>query len=245
LGAIAGYDRSDPTCVDRPTEDWLGALTGDISGLRIGVDRVHHLPEGADPAVEANLDAALAVLEELGAQVVEVELPHYDLGVAANSVTMAAEALAYHRGDLQTRWEDYTRGFRLIASGGALASAADYVQAQRVRRVVQAEVAALLGRVDALVMPTASAGSPRYDDVLGHEDRISMMFGTVFTPYWDSMGNPVLAVPIGFSSDGLPLSLQIAGRPFDEATILQVGDAFQQATDWHLRVPELAALVTA
>lgn len=242
LGVIAGYDPTDPTCVDRPVEDWSAALTGDLTGLRLGVDRVHHLPEGVDPAVAANLDAAVAVLEARGAKVFEVELPHYEEGVAANSITMAAEALAYHQPDLQTRWGDYTRGFRLVAAGGALASAADYVQAQRVRRVVQGELAALLSQVDALVMPTASVGSPPYEELLGHEDRISMLFGKVFTPYWDSMGNPVLAVPDGFNAQGLPLSLQIAGRPFDEATILRIGDAFQQATDWHLRVPELAGV---
>jgi aspartyl-tRNA(Asn)/glutamyl-tRNA(Gln) amidotransferase subunit A len=239
LKAIAGHDPSDITSADRPTEDWLGCLTGDISGLRIGVDRVHHVGEQADPAVAASLDAALTVMEGLGARVEEVELPYYELGLAVCSITLAGEVLAYHRPDLQTRWGDYTPGLRLIAASGALASAADYVQAQRVRRVIQRELAALLSRVDVLIMPTAAVGAPRYDDLLGTTDAFTMMFSQVFTPYWDPMGNPVLAVPAGFTSGGLPLSLQIAGRPFDEATILRVADAFQQTTDWHVQVPGL------
>lgn len=242
LTAIAGYDPTDPTCVDRPVPDYVGALSGTLEGMRIGVDRVHHLPPGADPALAENFEAALAVLEELGATVVEITLPLYQEGVAANMVSMGAEALAYHMPDMQRRWEDYTPGFRLIAARGALASAADYVQAQRVRRVIQSELAALLGGLDALVMPTASIGSPGYDDVLRGDDGIMKMMGSVFTPYWDGVGNPVLAVPMGFNTAGLPLSIQIAGKAFDEATILRIGDAFQRATDWHLQIPPLAAL---
>jgi aspartyl-tRNA(Asn)/glutamyl-tRNA(Gln) amidotransferase subunit A len=241
LSAIAGPASVDPTTVDRPVDDYLGALDGSVAGLRIGVDRVHHLPEGCDPAVAESLERSLTVLEQMGASVVEVSLPHYDVGITANMITMCAEALAYHRQDLSARWEDYTAGFRLTTAAGALSSAADYVQAQRVRRVIQGQVTALLADVDAIVMPTASVGSPSYDDVLAEPDGISLLFGSIFTPYWDCLGNPVLVVPMGSTTAGLPLSLQIAGRPFDEAGILRIGDAFQQATDWHLRVPPLAA----
>jgi Asp-tRNA(Asn)/Glu-tRNA(Gln) amidotransferase A subunit family amidase len=240
LGVIAGPDPTDPTSTDRPVPDFMAALTGSVEGLRIGVDRVHHMPSNGDPAVAERFESALAVLEAGGATLVEVSLPHYPEGVAATMVTLAGEALAYHMPDLQNRWADYTPGFRMIAAQGALSTAADYVQAQRVRRVLQGELAALLSNLDALIMPTASTAAPRYDDVL-QGGAVGTMMSLVHTPYWDGLGNPVLAVPIGGNQHGLPLSMQIAGRPFDESTILQIGDAYQQQTEWHLQIPPLSA----
>ncbi len=152
-------------------------------------------------------------------------------------LTISAEAAAYHMPDLRRRWEDFFPATRQIIAPGVLASAADYVQAQRVRRVVQAKLGALFADIDLVVMPTTAIASPRYDALNGDS---SSMFGLIFTTYWDAVGNPVLVVPMGFNREGLPLSLQIAGRPFDEATVLRAGDAYQHLTDWHLRVPELA-----
>jgi aspartyl-tRNA(Asn)/glutamyl-tRNA(Gln) amidotransferase subunit A len=166
LNAIAGYDPSDPTCSDRPVPDYLESLSKSVEGLRIGVDRVHHLRPDTDPVVVERFDAALAVLRGHGAIVTEICLPHFAEGAAATMITISAEALAYHHSDLASRWDDYTPGFRMIAARGALASSSDYVQAQRVRRHIQSELAALLTDLDAVVMPTASVGAPRYDDLL-------------------------------------------------------------------------------
>jgi aspartyl-tRNA(Asn)/glutamyl-tRNA(Gln) amidotransferase subunit A len=239
LSVLAGYDASDPDSADVPVPDYLGALEQSMAGVRVGVVREHHFPAAlTDPAAPACFEAAVSALEGLGASVVEVSLPYFrELG-AATMMTWEAEALAYHRGDLRTRWSDYFASTRVMVARGALVSGADYVQAQRVRRVAQRALRRLFEDVDVIVTPTNVRGAPRYDE----HDRlldIDHLVEGLFTPYWNSVGNPVLAVPMGFTGDGLPLSLQLAGRPFEEALVLRAADAYQRATDWHLRVPPL------
>jgi aspartyl-tRNA(Asn)/glutamyl-tRNA(Gln) amidotransferase subunit A len=239
LDAIGGHHPSDPDCVDVPPA--APVFDGSLEGVRIGVVRENHFPDGADPGLVPAFDAALGVLADLGATLTEAALPLWNEMLTANMVTMCCEALAYHRNDLVERWGDYFASTRLMLARGALVSGADYVQAQRVRRVAQDALARLFEEVDVIVCPTAAIGAPRYADVTdadGHID-VEGMFGDVFTPYWDTVGNPVLAAPMGFTGEGMPLSLQFAGRAFDEAGILHAADAFQQATDWHRRVPPL------
>ncbi|GAB2990261.1 amidase [Amycolatopsis acidiphila] len=245
LEVLAGPHASDPDCVDAPFT--APEFTGDLSGLRVGVVREHHFPEGSDPALAATFDAAAAVLAEQGATVVEVTLPYWQEMITADLVTMGCEALAYHRADLTGRWTDYFVGTRAMMATGAMVSGADYVQAQRVRRVAQDAVAALFETVDVIACPTASTGAPEIEDLAGPDGQpdVGAMFETVHTPYWDSVGNPVLAVPMGFTAGGMPLSLQLAGPAFGEAAILRAGEAFQQSTDWHLRVPEPAIRAAA
>jgi len=202
--------------------------------------REHHFVE-PDPGAEEAFDAAVAVLTELGANVIDVSIPYYAEVNAAAMLTMAAEAMAYHRNDMQERWTDYFARTREIVSWGILASAADYVQAQRVRRVGQHALGGVFADVDVIATPTASIGAPTYE--MCNADGIMGVFGSIHTPYWDAVGNPALVVPMGFTDGGLPVSLQLAGEPFDEATLLRTGNAYQSATDWHLRVPELAAAV--
>ncbi|MEW1861928.1 amidase [Streptomyces sp. NPDC088194] len=241
LEVLAGPDASDPDCVDAPFT--APALTGDLTGLRIGLVREHHFPEGSDPAVEPAFEAAAAVLAERGATVVETVLPYWSEMITADMVTMSCEALAYHRTDLSDRWGDYFRSTRATIALGALVSGADYVQAQRVRRVAQDALARLFREVDVIACPTISVGAPAYESVVDAEGRLDVeaLFRFIHTPYWDSVGNPVIALPMGFTAAGLPLSLQLAGPAFGEAVLLRAADAFQQSTDWHLRVPAGAA----
>jgi aspartyl-tRNA(Asn)/glutamyl-tRNA(Gln) amidotransferase subunit A len=238
LAVIAGYDPSDESCADRPVDDYLGALDGDLHGVRIGVERAHHFPEGADPALVDRFDNAVEVLASLGADIVEVTLPYYEEINAAVMATMASEALAYHRGDLQNRWGDYFEGSRAMFAIGALVSSADYVQAQRVRRAAQRRLRDLFGTVDLVVSPTAAIGAPAIDS-LG-PDRILELFTKVFTSYWDATGNPALVVPMGSTEGAMPLSLQIAGDAFAESLVLRAGDAYQSRTSWHLDTPPLS-----
>lgn len=244
LGVLAGHDAADVSSADEPVGDYVAALSGDLTGVRIGVDRLARSSgEHADPALPAALDEAVAQLAARGAQLCTVELSYYDEMVMACTVIMQAEALAYHLPDLRRRWTDYYRATRTNIGIGALYSAADYVQAQRVRAMVMHELAVLFSEVDLIVTPTMSTGATKLDDLeslLPGGDGPGL--ATVHTPYWDPAGNPVLSVPIGVTSEGLPLGMQIAGRPFDEALVLRAGDAFQRATDWHLRVPPLAAI---
>ena len=245
LEVLAGLDTSDPDCVDAPFT--APAFDGDLSGMRIGVVREGHFPGHADPALAPAFDAAIAVLAEQGAQVVEVTLPFREEMITADMVTMGCEALAYHRNDLAGRWGDYYAATRAMLVTGAMVSGADYVQAQRVRRVAQDALAALFETVDVIAAPTAAVGAPTFASLAAPGGGIDVgeLFSLIFTPYWDSVGNPVLALPMGFTGDGLPLSLQLAGPAFGEAAILRAGDAFQQSTDWHLRVPQLADVTAA
>ncbi|HVV35405.1 MAG TPA: amidase [Acidimicrobiales bacterium] len=243
LDVLAGYDATDPYCSQRPVDDYVGALTGSVDGLRIGVVRAFHFAPDDDPSVVAAFDAAVAQLGDLGARVTEIVLPYYLEITAAMLVTMCAEAFAIHRRDMASRWDDYFENTRQIVALGALFSGSDYVQAQRVRRVAQRALAGLFSDVDVILTPTATVGSPTYA-AMEASGPLGLL-AKVHTGYWDAVGNPVLALPIGFTSEGLPLSMQLAGRPFDEATILRAGDAYQSATDWHVRIPPMAQEVQA
>jgi aspartyl-tRNA(Asn)/glutamyl-tRNA(Gln) amidotransferase subunit A len=243
LEVIAGPDASDPDCVDAPfaTGTWP-TDAAPLAGLRIGVVRdEHHFPDHCDPALAPTYDAAAGVLAGLGATVREVTLPYYDEMCTADIVVMGCEALAYHRNDAVSRWTDYFAATRTVLARGALATGADYVQAQRVRRVAQEAMAGLLTEVDVIVCPTTSRPAPALKPYLENGADVLELFGYIHTGYWDTLGNPVLAAPMGLSADGLPLSLSFAGRPFDEMTLLRVADAYQQVTDWHLRVAPLVA----
>ncbi|ONI90099.1 amidase [Actinosynnema sp. ALI-1.44] len=208
----------------------------DLSGLHVGVVRAGHFPDGTDPALAGAFDGAVAALVRRGASTVDVSLPYLDEMTTAAYVTVASEAFAHHRGDLIARWEDYFTSTRGLLALGAMSSGADYVQAQRLRQVAQRAVTRLFEDVDVIVSPTAAIGAPLFDEFHGALDS-SAIFPMVHTLYWSTLVNPVLAVPIGFTARGLPLSCQIAGPAFGEAVVLRVGDAFQQDTDWHLRTP--------
>lgn len=233
LTAMAGYDSSDETSAERPAADYLQGIDQTLDNMTIGVVR-SPLLDVAAPQVRETYEAALATFERLGARTREVTLPLYNELSSALMVTMATEALAYHRNDFAKRWTDYTHGTRETVGWAAFMSGADYVQAQRVRRVGQRRIRALFEEVDLIICPTSTAGAPSFDAMLGEMRMESMAH--FHTTYWSALGTPTLAVPIGFDASGLPLGIQITGRPFDEARILRAGYAYQGETDWHRRI---------
>ncbi|NUR99188.1 MAG: amidase [Kribbellaceae bacterium] len=235
LDVLAGYDASDLCAIDVPVDAYSGALTGDLTGVRIGADRLARIGgEKEDPAVADAFAAALAALESRGATVVEVELPFYAEMSTADMVILVSEAFAYHRPDLQERWLDYGAATRQILGTAIFYSAMDFVQAQRARTVGTRALSALYADVDLIVTPTSGVGALSFEDLAGG---LANIMAPIYTGYWDTTGNPVLSVPMGFTAAGLPLGLQVAGRPFEEGLVLRAGDAFQQVTDHHLRVP--------
>ncbi|MFW0783446.1 amidase [Gordonia sp. CPCC 206044] len=241
LDTLAGHHPSDPTAIDIPVDDYCAALSGDLTGLQIGVDRLERfVGDTEDESLPALWIAALDDLRSRGAEIVDVELPYYEEMSIADMVIMLSEALAYHRDDLSTRWEDYFTATRITVGSGVFYSAADYVQAQRCRRAGRRALATLHEDVDVIITPTTSVAAPNYSEMGSFVERLSAgSTGPMHTGYWDTTGNPALSVPIGCNAAGLPLAMQIAGRPFEEATILRVGDAYQQATAWHRDVPAL------
>jgi aspartyl-tRNA(Asn)/glutamyl-tRNA(Gln) amidotransferase subunit A len=236
LQVMAGYDLSDPTTSTAPVPDFVRGLNGDLNGMRIGVDRGLLERYPTDPAIPDALEAALVELGRAGAEVIDIEIPHYEALVAATMNGWTGEALANHISDLRTRWTDYGRPTRIVIATGAFVSSADYVQAQRVRRVGANAIAELMRNTcDVIVTPTAARGAPKVDGL-----SFTDIVGAMFTPIWNATGFPAMSVPMGRTAQNLPLGLQIAGLPFTDATILKVGDAFQRLTTHHLQQPEIS-----
>ncbi|MBD8605400.1 amidase [Aeromicrobium sp. CFBP 8757] len=235
LDVLAGSDASDPTTIDVPVGRYSAGLDGDLSGVRIGLDRLDGVTDEYDPAIAPAIDAALAVLAARGAEIVDVTLPLFAEMTTVDEMLMYAEALTYHLPDLQRRWSDYGLATRSAIGTATFYSAADYVQAQRARRVGQKAIKQTFSNVDLVLTPTAGGGAAALERM---SKGYFHGFGPIYTGYWDTLGNPVLGVPLGFTAEGLPLGLQIAGRPFDEELVLRAGDAFQRDTEWHLQVPD-------
>ena len=229
--AIAGHDPADPASSPLPVDDYLGELGGDVRGVRIGVPRTYFF-DGVDPEVERAFEAALATLRRLGAEVRDVDIPSIHV-VPSFMLIMLSEAFAYHERDIREHPELYGEVLRERLLGGALVTGAEYMQAQRLRARLCAEVADVMRTVDVLATPTAP--KPATPFAAAHDP--SFGFPRSNMPPFNMTGQPTLALPCGFSASGLPLSLQLAGRPFEEATVLQVGAAYERATDWHKRHP--------
>ncbi|MBX5446045.1 Asp-tRNA(Asn)/Glu-tRNA(Gln) amidotransferase subunit GatA [Sphaerobacter sp.] len=258
LEAISGRDPHDSTSVDLPVPSYLDALGQDIRGMRIGIAREYQV-EGVDPEVERVVQAAIAELERLGAELVEVSLPHTSYALATYYIIAPAEAsanLARYDGvkyglsiQEDTLLEDYlqTRGQgfgpevkrRIMLGTYALSSGyydAYYVKAQKVRTLIKRDFDEAFEKVDVIATPT----SPTVAFGIGErvDDPIQMYLADIFTIPANMAGIPGVAVPCGFAH-GLPVSLQLLGRAFDEATVLRVAHAYEQAAGWSDRRPPL------
>jgi aspartyl-tRNA(Asn)/glutamyl-tRNA(Gln) amidotransferase subunit A len=234
LQAIAGYDAKDPASANGPIPDYRAALTGDIRGLRIGI--VRHLYEGditVAPEVRAALEEAYGVFRSLGAILGDVRIrPAADY--YAVKITIAeSEQYAIHEEELRTRPGDFGADFLGRALPAVLYSGTDYVQAQRERRLMLAEMAPIYEKFDLLVAPSAAGPAPR----LGTWRTISFWQNSSLTTPFNVTAGPALAQCMGFTPAGLPLSLQLVGRPFDEATVLRAAHAYEMATNWRRRRP--------
>jgi aspartyl-tRNA(Asn)/glutamyl-tRNA(Gln) amidotransferase subunit A len=214
-------------------DDYVSGLGRSIRGLRVGVPRAYFF-DGVDPELGAAFEASMRTLEKLGATVREVVIPSIDTAWAF-LIILLTEAFAYHERDLRERPQLYGEVLRERFQAGGLIAAGEYVQAQRLRSRLRVEMNDALKTVDVLATPT----------MLGPATPFAKVFDPSFgvpksnTAPFNFTGLPALALPCGFSSSGLPLSLQIAGRAFEEATVLRAGHAYEQATDWHTRRPSV------
>ena len=188
-----------------------------------------------DPDVVRLMLRAYEVLEDAGASLIELALPMYGTLKAATVMGFCAEAFNYHRPRLRDSWLDYGLPARLAIAAGAFVTASEYIQIQRIRRVGTAEVNRLFAQVDIVATPTCLAPAPRVDE-LDFDNIVEV----ITTQYWSAVGYPAISVPMGRTGSGLPLGLQLAARPWDEAGLLNAAVAFQDRSAHHRERPVLS-----
>jgi len=237
LQEMAGYDPTDPSTVNLPVPNMLEKLNLEPAKLRIGLLHDYFFTaENLTQEVKATVLAAIETFRQAGASVTEVTIPHAREGHMAQRIIMLTEAYTYHEPDLQARPQLYGKYTRRYLYQGAVYTAADYIQAQRVRSLVKAECAALLEKVDVLIMPSTTVTAP----VFATHDPDSGWDSPSMAAIWNLTGFPAMSVCCGFSNEALPIGMQIIAAPFNEPLVLGVAHAYQQLTDWHLRRPPVS-----
>jgi len=261
LNAISGFDKSDSTSVPREVPDFAVALGGDLKGISVGIPEEYMATEGLDPEVAAAVGNAMGVIEELGARRVSVTLPHTEYAVAVYYVIAPSEAssnLARYDGvkygfrsdagtDLMTMYRrTRSRGFgpevqRRVIIGTYCLSAgyydAYYGKASQVRTLIMDDFKKAFESCDVILCPVAPTPAFKIGEKI--DDPLTMYLSDIFTLSANLAGIPGMSVPCGFSSAGLPIGLQIMGSHFNEALMLKVAFAFEQATEYHKRKPTL------
>ena len=256
LTALAGHDPKDSTSVNAAVPDYCAALTGNIKGLRIGLPKEYFI-DGLHPDVQAAMNQAIATYRTLGAEFVDISLPHTDYAVATYYLIATAEASSNlarydgvrfgHRAEgaaglLDMYTMSRSQGFgaevkrRIMLGTYALSSGyydAYYVKAQKVRTLIMQDFIRAFEDVDVILTPVAPTPAFKIGEKVN--DPLQMYLSDIFTIPVNLAGTCAMSVPAGFSADGLPVGLQLIGKPFGEESILRAAHAFEQATEWHTR----------
>jgi aspartyl-tRNA(Asn)/glutamyl-tRNA(Gln) amidotransferase subunit A len=239
LQAIAGYDARDAASADVPVPDFQAGLRAGIKGLRIGVPRAGWFDEklGVDSETEKLFDQALEVLKRLGAAIVDLDGKPFAQARLANQTILLSEAYAYHEKSYRDAPEKFGSSVRRRMLEGAFLSAADYLAAQRARSLLNERIRANFDRIDVFAVPTVARPPDAFDALDPNEQTLRPSF----THPFNLTGLPAISLPCGFTSDHLPIGLQIAARPFEESAALRTAYAYEQATEWHRHRPPLGA----
>lgn len=240
LNVIAGYDPADATTVRTSVDDYTSGLGTDLRGLRVGIPRGYFFAQ-LDDEVAAAVERAIEDLRQLGADVRDVDVAGVEVGVAAVFALVVAEAQEIHAEAWRTRPDDFGADVRELLAGPA-PDAPSLMLALRARDALTTAMRCALESVDLLVTPTTPIVAARIGQETirygGVEE--SLLFAMIrCTAPFNATGLPALSLPCGFTRAGLPVGLQIAGRPFDEVTVLRAGYAYERATEWHARKPRL------
>lgn len=234
LNALAGYDPDDPVSVNVPTQDYTAGLDQPVKGLRFAALR-GYFEQDVDEEILRAVREAERVLQGLGAVRVEQELPHVREMFDMNRGTLRVEAATYHHEWLETRVDEYGEDVYSRLKSYQSIRADEYARARRRQIELVREIDRFFGDIDFFITPTTRIAAP----LIG-SDPVSLAHHlTAFTAPFDVTGSPAISIPCGFTHDGLPIGLQIVGRAWHEARILQAAHQFQAVTDWHTRMPAL------
>jgi len=242
FGAVAGHDPKDAGSAAVPVADYTADLGRGVQGIRIGIVPGYFFSH-LQPPVHDAVRGALGVLEELGASVVDVEIGHIHGNISAQLTVESCEPSTYHQRWLRERPEDYGDDVRLLLEIGEMHFATHYIQAQRYRGLLRQEFMEAFKDVDVFICPALPFTATRVGEMSVviengvEEDMLAAIMQ--FTGVPSLTGLPSLAVPCGYDDEGLPVGMQIIGRPFDETTLFRVGAAFQGASEFHMRAPTL------
>ena len=240
MNALVGYDPADASSVRRSPVDYTSGIEGGAKGLRIGVPE-GYIAELVDPEVKAAFDEAVAALAKLGATVEQVTIPELAWGEVGSVIT-TAEAATLHQERMRTSAEKFDQRVRLRIESGYFIPAPSYLHAQQVRALLGKRLAKVYERFDLLALPTTVTAAPVHEVptmVVAGQEVNTRETVIRHTRIFNQNGLPAISAPCGFSSLGLPIGLMLVGRAFDDALVLRATHAYQQATDWHTRRPEL------
>jgi aspartyl-tRNA(Asn)/glutamyl-tRNA(Gln) amidotransferase subunit A len=241
LGIMAGADSADPTAISGDVPDYMAALSAPLKNVTIGFPKAFYVDD-LDSEVAQVLDQTISTLEHEGARIVQVDLPDQRQLTAACQLILAAEAAAFHKAWMIERPQDYSPQVLMRLQNGLAIPAISYLEAMRWRGPALAAYLAATAGVDAVIAPVAPVAAPTISDSdVGNKAGAEVVIQnlTRFTRPVNYLGLPSLAIPAGFTLNGLPIGLQLIGRPFDEAMLLRIGAGFQRATDVHTKVPKL------
>lgn len=234
LQTMAGYDGHDPYCADIPVDDYQEHLKDGVKGWRIALGSDEYFREITDSEVWHAVQIASQVFESLGAQVVQVEFPGARQAARANGLMTPADAAAFHQERLESHPEMFGADVRQRLQTGAAFSATEYILARRTQSLLRHQFARFFDDYDILLTPTTPIAAPPIE---GPDAVEQARLLTRFTAPFNLTGLPALSIPCGFTREGLPVGLQMIGRPWAEAKILRAAFAYEQATDWHLKKP--------
>ena len=240
LEAISGFDPNDPTSLPDSVPNMLEGINKGVEGVRIGLD-LQYATKDIDPELAEAVCAGVKILEGLGAEIVDVQLPDMDPYIAAWPILCSAEAVAAHEATYPSRRDDYGPWFRGWLDKGAKVTGAEYAKANNLRAACTGHLRRVFEGIDVLVCPSTVAPP--------HPVKPEELYGPMpenrepkfqrFTAPFDFNGAPTLSVPCGFNSEGLPLSIQWVGKHLSEPLLCRVGHAYEGATEWHNRHPDV------
>jgi len=242
MQVLSGYDPADPACQDQPVPSFSKALARPINGLKIGVCR-NHFFDNLQEDVENAVEQAISDLAAAGAKIVELRIPLLEYGLGAIFAIELSSSTAYHDQSLRAgRVMQFTPDVRTLVEIGRLVTGPDYLKAEQYRSALMEEYRKVFEQVDVVIGPTTPITawkSGEWTVQVGGKPESVLAASWRFTYPYNLTGLPALSVPCGFDRDGLPIGMQIAGRPFDETTVLRVGYAYERSHEWANKMPPL------